>query len=259
MDAPLCKICGTRTSFFDRCDFHNNVKVHRGFYDLEIDPSGIMLDFHKCSLCGFIFSPFMDEWDGNQFATFVYNKDYPILDGSYNGYRAGALANVLYLGLRDQLPNLSFLDYGGGLGIQAVLMRAFGAKRSETYDRYAANAKRPEGLFNLVTSLEVLEHSINPKQTVEDLVSFVDADSGMIFFTTECIPEDIDTLRMGWWYVAPRVGHVSFYTRDALKRLFDPYGFKLVHVENHTHLAFRRFPLWATQFLPKHYIPADAL
>lgn len=253
---PLCKICSTQSVFFDRCDFHQNIKLHKGFHDQPIDPSGLMLDYFRCPQCGFLFTNFMDQWDAAQFATFVYNKDYPVLDGSYHGYRAGALANILYLGFREQLPQLSFVDYGGGLGITSVLLRAFGAGRAETYDPFAAQAKRPEGQFHIVTALEVLEHSINPKETVADLISLVEPDNGLIFFTTEFLPANIEAQRLGWWYVAPRVGHVSFYSQDGLERLFTPHGYRLIHVESHTHIAFKQYPLWAGDFLPRRYIPS---
>ncbi|MBI3419504.1 MAG: hypothetical protein HY053_05170, partial [Proteobacteria bacterium] len=135
---PPCKICGRATRFFDSCDFHANVRLHYGYYDKPLTPSGITLDYYRCTGCGFLFTTFMDGWTGQQFAGFVYNKDYPRLDGSYNGYRAGALSNILYLAFHDRLPQLDILDYGGGIGLQSALLSAFGAKRALTYDPFAA-------------------------------------------------------------------------------------------------------------------------
>ncbi|HVY11941.1 MAG TPA: class I SAM-dependent methyltransferase [Alphaproteobacteria bacterium] len=246
--APRCKICSQPTAHFIRCDFHANAKLHMGYYARAINPSGVMLDYFRCTGCGFLFTPFMDDWDGSKFAQFVYNKDYPLLDGSYNGHRAGALANILYLGFHDMMGQLDFLDYGGGLGIQSALLAAFGARRSITYDPFAANAKRPEGLFNVVTSLEVLEHSVDPKKTAADLVSLFDHDNGFLFATTELLPDNIATQKDNWWYICPRVGHISFYTPQALGHLFVPHGFKILHVENHSHIIFKKWPIWAQRF-----------
>lgn len=251
--APLCKICGTRSVFFDRCDFHANAKLHRGLYSLAAAPSGHTLDYYRCPSCGFMFTTFMDQWSGDQFATFVYNKDYPIIDGSYNGYRAGGLANMLYLGFHDQLGELDFLDYGGGVGIQSVLLRAFGARRSETFDPFAAKAIRPEGPFHVVTALEVLEHSINPRQTVADWVSFT-GESSLILFTTEIQPQDIHEQKTQWWYVAPRVGHVSIQTNESLRLLFAEHGFQLYHPRSYLHIAFRNYPIWASNFIPQELL-----
>jgi hypothetical protein len=248
--APRCKICSNEARHFSRCDFHENVKIHYGFHSKEILKSGVELDYYRCPACGFLFTTFMDDWDGQKFASFIYNKDYPILDGSYNGSRSGALANILYLGFRDSLKELSILDYGGGTGITTALLSAFGTKRAVTYDPFAAGAKRPEGKFNIVGCFEVFEHATNPKELVADLMSLVDPDNGFLFMGTEFQPPDIETQKTGWWYVAPRVGHVSFYTQNSFERLFVPYGMRFFHIEHHTHIAFKQWPVWAHNFFP---------
>jgi 2-polyprenyl-6-hydroxyphenyl methylase/3-demethylubiquinone-9 3-methyltransferase len=252
---PPCKICGSVTLFFDRCDFHANAKVHKGYYDVRIEPSGILLDFFACTCCGFIFTPFMDQWVPGDFATYVYNKEYPRLDGSYNGARAGGAANIFYLAFHDYLSQLEFLDYGGGIGFQSALLQAFGAKRALTYDPFASGSTRPEGKFNMVSCLEVLEHSTDPKKTVADLVSFVDKESGLVFVGTECSPPDIARQKCSWWYITPRVGHVSFYTPWAIDAMFAEHGMKVLHLEHHTHIAYQSWPLWANQMFPPENLP----
>lgn len=247
---PRCKICNGETRLFGRCDFHENVKIHYGFFSEGIAKSGVELDYFRCPACGFLFTTFMDDWDGNKFATFIYNKDYPVLDGSFNGARSGALANILYLGFRDSLPELSIMDYGGGSGIATALLSAFGTKRVVTYDPFAAGAKRPEGKFNIVCCFEVFEHATKPKDLVADLMSFVDTDNGFLFMSTEFQPPDIETQKTGWWYIAPRVGHVSFYNQGAFEMLFAAHRLRFLHVERHTHIAFKQWPLWAHHFFP---------
>lgn len=247
---PPCKICGGTTRFFDRCDFHANIKMHYGLYDMPVNPAGLMLDYYRCSSCGFLFTPFMDTWTAAQFAHFVYNNDYGRLDGAYNGGRAGSITNILYLAFRDCLANLEVLDYGGGIGVQSALLSAFGAKRAVSYDPFAAGSKRPEGKFNIVTCLEVLEHSTDPKAVVADLASFVETGSGFIFTTTELQPPDIETQKTGWWYMAPRVGHISFYTAGALERLFAPHGLRCTHIGTHSHVFYKEWPIWADTFMP---------
>jgi 2-polyprenyl-6-hydroxyphenyl methylase/3-demethylubiquinone-9 3-methyltransferase len=252
---PLsCKICGGASPHFFRCDFHSNTSMHFGLYSKPIAPSGVNMDYYRCGSCGFTFSNFMDGWSADQFASYVYNGDYAFLDGSYNGYRGGGLANMLYLGFHDSLRALDVLDYGGGVGIQTALLKAFGTKRAETYDPFAAGAKKPEGKFNIVTCLEVLEHSTDPKALAADLVSLADLDNGFMLLTTQFPPADIEAQKDKWWYVAPRVGHVSFYTVDALDRLFAPWQLKFLHIEDHTHLAYRSWPIWANRFMPPHML-----
>lgn len=253
--APSCKICRSPTTLLDSCDFHNNAKLHRGFFDAHLPETGIRLDYFLCSGCGTVFTPFMDNWQGGDFSTYVYNKDYPRIDGSYNGYRAGAAANIFYLAFYEYLSNLRFLDYGGGLGIQSVLLKAFGAAEALTYDPFAVGGKRPEGTFNIVTCLEVLEHSVNPRATIDDLISFADSQSSLIFISTEVTPLDIQQQKCGWWYVCPRVGHISFLSRQAMEAVFAEKGWRMVHIESHTHIAYRQWPSWAMNFLPTHMTP----
>lgn len=252
---PRCKICHTESVFLDSCDFHANAKLHRGFFDVHLPATGTLLDYFLCPSCGFMFTPFMDNWGAGDFAKYVYNKDYPLMDGSYNGYRAGAAANIFFLAFHEHMAALDFLDYGGGLGIQSVLVKAFGAKRSFTYDPFAANMQRPEGVFNMVSCLEVLEHSIDPRKTIADLISFADPDSSLIFISTETPPKDIHTQKTHWWYVCPRVGHVSFLSARAMEMVFAEHGWRMVHIESHTHIAYKQWPSWAMNFLPANHMP----
>jgi 2-polyprenyl-6-hydroxyphenyl methylase/3-demethylubiquinone-9 3-methyltransferase len=253
--APLCKCCQTQTGFFAQVDLHNNAKLNYGYYSDDLLPSGVMLDYYVCAACGYIFTPFMDMWIAGDFATYIYNKDYPRIDGSYNGFRAGACANIFYLAFHDYLKELSFLDYGGGIGVQSALMQAFGVARSLTYDPFATNASVPDGTFHVVSCLEVLEHTTDPKKTIADLVRFSDPDSGLIFVTTECTPDDIHAQKGAWWYLNPRVGHISFYALSTIDRLFAEHDYHVIHVERHTHVAFKKWPVWAAHFLTPYYRP----
>ena len=51
-------------------------------------------------------------------------------------------------------------------------------------------------------------------------------------------PQDA-TLRGNWWYVAPRNGHVTFFSAEALKAVWAEFGFEVIsHTEN-LHMAAR--------------------
>jgi 2-polyprenyl-6-hydroxyphenyl methylase/3-demethylubiquinone-9 3-methyltransferase len=252
LSPPACKICGTPSPHFFRCDLHNNAQVHFGLYTGSITPHGAQLDYYRCTNCGFVFSPFMDNWDAQKFATHIYNADYPMLDGTYNGHRAGMMANKLYLGLYDRINQLDFLDYGGGLGLQSNLLQSMGAKRAVTYDQFAAGSIRPTGRFNVTTCMEVLEHATDPQAMAKDLVSLTNLDDGFMIITTQFQPADIDAQKEKWWYVAPRVGHVAFYTQPSFARLFAPWGMKWLHIEDMIHLGFVNWPTWAERVMPRH-------
>ncbi|NDE91379.1 MAG: class I SAM-dependent methyltransferase [Alphaproteobacteria bacterium] len=249
MTTPACKLCAASSVFFDRCNFHNNAQVHLGYYHMPLPPHELMVDYYRCTACGFMFTPLMDEWGkDNIFATLIYNKDYPRIDGTYNGARAGRICNLFYLAFHDYFKQLEFLDYGGGIGLQSALVGAFGAKRSMTFDPFAQNARRPDGQFHVISCVEVLEHAIDPLAMVADLVSFNHPD-GLIFLTTECLPDDIDVQKTKWWYVNPRVGHVSFFPKAALEKAFAAHGYKMTHIASHTHIAYKTWPIWADHLI----------
>lgn len=241
-----CKLCKGESPLFDSCDFHNNANIHLGYYHMPLPKHELQVPYFRCNDCGFMFTTLMDDWGTNNiFGQLIYNKDYPRVDGTYNGARAGKICNLFYLAFFDAFKQLEFLDYGGGIGLQSALVGAFGAKRSHTFDPFAQNAKRPDGSFHVVSCVEVLEHAIKPEEMVEDLVRFTNPDNGLIFITTECLPDDIDTQKTKWWYVNPRVGHVSFYPKPVLKKLFAAHGYQMAHILNHTHIAYKTWPTWA--------------
>ena len=58
------------------------------------------------------------------------------------------------------------LDYGGGNGLTARLLREAGFKHVEVYDPFVPEyVKRPKGEFDIIMMFEVLEHSPTPKET----------------------------------------------------------------------------------------------
>ncbi len=244
--APACKLCKAPSVFFESCDFHNQAKIHLGYYQMPMPPHGLTVDYYRCTACGFLFTTLMDDWHTNgMFAQMIYNKDYPRIDGSYNGQRAGKICNLFYLAFFDAFKDLEFLDYGGGIGLQSALVGAFGAKRSLTFDPFAQGVERPPGSFNVVSAVEVLEHATNPLAMIEDLVRFTNPDDGLIFITTECLPDDIEQQKTKWWYVDPRVGHVSLYPKPMLKKIFAAHGYQMSHILYHTHIAYKKWPKWA--------------
>ena len=55
-------------------------------------------------------------------------------------------------------------------------------------------------------------------------------------------PADFDRYGMSWWYIAPRNGHVSMFTKQALSLAWARHGFTTVALNEGIHLAFRRLP-----------------
>jgi hypothetical protein len=70
----------------------------------------------------------------------------------------------------------------------------------------------------VVTCFEVIEHTPNPVQTLQDIVSFLKPDGYMMLGIT-LQPPDIEKLGVNWWYCAPRNGHCSTYSVFTLATL----------------------------------------
>ena len=60
--------------------------------------------------------------------------------------------------------------------------------------------------------------------------------------------EDFDKLGMNWWYVGPRNGHISMFSRDALIKAWRSHGCQTGSFNDKLHVAFRTMPDFA-----KHY------
>ena len=76
---------------------------------------------------------------------------------------------------------------------------------------------RPTGRFDVITCIEVIEHAPSPQFILADMRSLL-ADDGCILIGESLQPPDIDTVRCGWWYVAPRNGHASIYWTGPILR-----------------------------------------
>ena len=178
--------------------------------------AGIHVDYRRCQDCGFIFTGFFDDWTPQDFSAYVYNADYPRIDSEYADIRPGNVA--AQLAERIHLwHDIDMLDYGSGSGAFAERMAGHGFANITNYDPFSSPA-RPEGKYSLITCFEVIEHTVSPAACLQDMASFL-APGGAIVFSQPLQPADIEVIRGNWWYIAPRNGHASIFTADALARL----------------------------------------
>ena len=95
-----------------------------------------------------------------------------------------------------------------------------------TFGPFTEFTARPQRRFDLITCFEVMEHVAFPAQIVADIGRLLE-DEGILLFTTLMQPADFDQLGLRWWYVAPRNGHISLYSRRSLAILFERNGMGL--------------------------------
>lgn len=250
-----CKICGSAAPLFGVVDFHKNCEEARG---VQLPLSGNPVYYRRCTNCKFLFTDSFDDWTTEQFKAHIYNDDYRLFDPDYADSRplanAGAIVR-LWGAIRQETR---VLDYGGGNDRLCAALRQAGFQAAVTYDPMVPeHAIRPAGKFDLVTSFETLEHVPDPLAAIRSMVEFA-GDPGLIFFRTLLQPADFDQQRLNWWYVAPRNGHVSLFSRDALALAWERHGYRFVSASDDVHFAFRTLPKYVSIPLPPQQKPTGS-
>jgi 2-polyprenyl-6-hydroxyphenyl methylase/3-demethylubiquinone-9 3-methyltransferase len=240
-----CKCCGAQSTLFGVVDFHKNCEIYRR---KVLELSGVPIYYHRCPSCQFIFTTGFDHFTRHDFHRHIYNEDYVLVDPDYQETRP--TGNAAFLSTLFPLTKpRSVLDYGGGNGLLAKLLRAAGFPRAETFDPYvASHAARPSDRFDCIVSFEVLEHSTDPQGVFAEMNEML-MNPGLILFSTLLQPCDIDRQGLNWWYAAPRNGHVSLYSRASLAKVARPLGFKLGSFNDTFHVLYREAPEFARHLL----------
>jgi len=214
--------------------------------------SGIPIYYYRCGECGFIFTTQFDEATHDELRRHIYNDEYVRLDPDYVSVRPANTANLVAGLLGRHKDSIGILDYGGGNGALERNLRDAGFVNVATYDPFHEEfATRPEGKFNVVLSFEVVEHVPNPVETFQDMLTFLDVRRGILLYSTMVVPADIDSVNVGWWYIAPRNGHFSIHTSRSLGLALQKCGLVGTSANNGLHCAYREIPDFARHFLER--------
>ncbi|WP_078237107.1 class I SAM-dependent methyltransferase [Haemophilus paracuniculus] len=193
------------------------------------------LYYHCCSECQLIFTTAFDDWTSGEFLQNIYNDDYILVDPEYTGARSDRNLQII-LDVFNLSAHHSILDFGGGSGYLAKLLREKGLD-AESWDPFSENnILDDQKKYDLVVSFEVFEHTPTPYKTVELALSKL-KEQGIFFFSTTLLPPETIAKREMDGYIAPRNGHVTIYTEKALAKLFAPYGYQVEHFNRCFHLA----------------------
>ncbi len=243
-----CPICAQPSKPYDVVDFNKSCGESRGEY---LPRAGTRIAYYRCAQCGFCFAPEIARWSPAEFERRIYNDDYTQVDPDWIDARPRANAQWLNGTFGAAGSSISHLDYGGGNGLMAKLLREKGW-RSTSYDPFVDRDRQTSdlGKFELITVFEVFEHVPDPRLLVRTLADLLD-DRGIILFSTllsdgELIPDG----KLDWWYAAPRNGHISLFSRDSLIILAQNNHFNLANFSPGSHFMWRNFPAWAGQLLP---------
>ena len=234
-----CKICGGPSPLYGVADMNHPCQIG---LKVPVPLSGVPIYYRRCATCGFLFTDAFDDWEISEFKAHIYNDDYIVFDPDYEHKRPSANAAAVTNLWSAHSGNMRVVDYGGGNDVFCAALRANGFKEAVTYDPMVPeHSHQPAGKFDLVTCFETLEHLPDPMAGIGKIAELV-ADPGAVFYSTLTQPQDFDQRGMSWWYVGPRNGHVSIFTRQALVAAWTKFGFKTAAFDDGTHLAFRTLP-----------------
>jgi hypothetical protein len=233
-----CKICAGASSLFGVVDMHRPCEIGGASPPL----SGVPIYYRRCAACGFLFTDAFDDWNHDQFKAHIYNDGYIAFDPGYLTTRPTANANMVANLWAGHKTNMRVLDYGGGNDVFCNVLRAHGFREAVTYDPMVpVFATQPDGKFDLVTCFETLEHLPDPIAGIADIVRHA-GEPGAVFYSTLTQPDDLDRQGMSWWYVGPRNGHISMFSKEALAMAWARHGYRNASFNAGMHLAFRTLP-----------------
>jgi hypothetical protein len=231
--ATTCKICSGHATLHGVCDLNKSCEERRGSF---LPLAGVPIYYHRCDACGLIFTRAFDLWSKADYLQHIYNDDYVKVDPDYVDIRSRDNAALILSFIKPELhPRV--LDYGGGNGRLAKLLTDAGIDALGWDPMNGDPLSSPAGSFDLVTAFEVLEHTPDPLVSLGEALSLVN-DSGAMLFSTLL---SNTTVRRGvnHWYIAPRNGHITIFTRSALTKLLASFGFQLHSVNEGLHIAVR--------------------
>lgn len=236
--AMNCKICGGVSRLAGVVDFNKTCAEILGTW---LPLKGLPIYYRRCEKCGFVFTAYCDTWLPEAWLDYVYNQDYILIDPDYKETRPKACGELV-AGQFGHLRGGKVLDYGSGSGYLAAFLRGAEFEDVTAYDPFAAGTDGAisGGPFDLVTCFEVLEHCTDPLATLRGIAALT-APDGVVLHSTLMVPEGIDRNALtAWWYLAPRNGHVSLFSRQALEIAWESVGFNVEHQSDAVHVARRK-------------------
>lgn len=231
-----CKVCGGATELYGVVDFNKNCEEKGGVY---LPLSGIPVYYSRCMDCGLVATSMFDAWTPKDFADHIYNGDYVKVDPDYEQERP-VRTSELVLDLAGKLGARKVLDYGAGQGLMARILRERKLDCDSWDPMVQAEPFQACERYDLVTSFEVFEHTPTPVRTAREALSVL-GEQGVMLFSTLTV-DRLAHRNIGFWYIAPRNGHITIHTRRSLQRLFGQLGWRVHHFSDGLHLAYRQKP-----------------
>jgi len=226
----LCKCCGHRTELFAKINANRSCGDEN---ETIFPPSADWISYFRCRSCGFLFTNYFDTFSNSDMAKHIYNADYVLADPDFIEKRPKSLSACIGDMLRPMQSCIDALDYGGGKGLFARLMRDQNFS-FDSADSYFGDTLPAKHQYDLVTALEVIEHSRDPQNTIHDILAYLKP-RGVVLFSTVLQPRIVTE---DWWYIGPRNGHVSLFSERSLRSLSYRCGVKFISINDWIHLMY---------------------
>ena len=189
-----------------------------------------LVSYYRCEKCGFIQTedPY---WLEEAYSEAITQSDVGLI--RRNLQMAAQTQNFLSTCF-DQ--HGKFVDYGGGYGIFARLMRDNGFDFYH-YDPLCNNLfaegfdATPNMNYALLTAWEVFEHLQNPLAEIEKMLSF----SRNLLFSTILLPKIPKPLNEWWYYGIEHGQHISFYSIETLRIIAQKFNLKVLYSNGSLH------------------------
>lgn len=241
-DKTVCPVCSADCTLLDPVDFNKSCHAN------NLGISGVPVTYAVCQSCDFCFAPEICAWGLQEFEEKIYNDQYVVVDPDYIQARPKANAAILRDRFGNLAPNLRHLDYGGGNGSLARLMRE-ARWQSTSYDPIVDRNLSVEtlGKFDLITAFEVFEHVPDVWALMSDLKTLMSPD-GVILFSTLLSDGHVQAgQQLTWWYASPRNGHISLFSSRSLALLAQHHGVGFGSFSDGVHAFCNHIPPWAAR------------
>jgi hypothetical protein len=201
--------------------------------------TGISIQYWGCRACGHIWTADLDAWVAEDFRRYIYNEDYILADPPFAYDRPARNAALVESLVRSMKASLDILDWGGGDGLFARMLRDREVRSALSCDAFYGDPEIPgDWTFPLVTCFEVVEHVPDQRGLFSTLARHVDQD-GALLFSTLTQPADIGALGLRWWYARPRNGHIRLHSRTSLELCLSQAGLAMASLSAELHVGYR--------------------
>lgn len=201
-----CPICTFKSTLFTTVPFSKNCT------DLEIATDQPPVDYYMCDNCNFVFSPKLMQFSNQQLKELIYNEEYSKFDPEFDDVRPQDCLRIMSNMIPDNIKHrIKHLDFGSGSGELVKLLRKNGWD-SYGHDPYIDPPLIATGKYELITAFEVFEHATDINNLLKEILGFL-APGGTILFSTAFGCRGMDK---NWWYIAPRNGHISILSQQAI-------------------------------------------